>query len=95
MKNLEFWKVKLLLAFCYLLDALICDYYTPTPSGSASVAALRKAVDDCLPALRLIYVGVKGYYLEFIILFRVPVVSLLRTSCYNPDHRLSACRFSL
>ena len=32
-KNLEFWKVKLLLTFCYLLHALIYDYYTPAPSG--------------------------------------------------------------
>ena len=31
--NLEFWKVKLLLTFCYLLHALIYDYYTPAPSG--------------------------------------------------------------
>ena len=33
-KILEFWKVKLLLTFCYLLYALIYDYYTPAPGGS-------------------------------------------------------------
>ena len=53
-KNLEFWKVKLLLTFCYLLHALIYDYYTPAPSGSASFARGGECVHAAPPFLRLI-----------------------------------------